>query len=529
MTVSSTTRRNDYDGNGTTATYAFTFKVFAASHLQVVVRDDSTLVETVLTLTTHYTVASSGINNASGGNVVLVAGSFDWLDSNNYLKTGYSMTIRRVPPLTQLTDIRNQGSFFPEIHEDQFDLFMHILQYHQDEITRSVKLQTTSSITGLVIPDVQADKALFGKSDASGLEWRANTATSGSYPGGFTAGLDASKSASPSTNDVYIATDTKRVYACFSSGSWTSIQLQGGADASKNASPLAGEMYVATDTGKIYICKSAGTWVNQIVAVFNGIKGSDIASASSIDLGAATGNFVDITGTITITALGTANAGISRKVRFTGALTLTHNATSLILPGGSNITTANGDTAEFVSLGSGNWKCTFYTKADGTSVVAYTPTVSNALAGSVVQVVNTITGAVATGSTTMPDDDTVPQSGEGTQFMTLAITPTNASNKLRIDVVFNFASNGSTQSILALFQDSTAGALAAASQYISQVDKGSQIVLTHYMAAGTTSATTFKVRAGDSAGGTITFNGVSAGRKFGGVMASSITITEIKV
>jgi len=97
-------------------------------------------------------------------------------------------------------------------------------------------------------------------------------------------------------------------------------------------------------------------------------KGSDIASASTIDLGAATGEFVDVTGTTTITSLGTVAAGIVRTVRFTGALTLTHNATSLILPGSANITTANGDVAQFRSLGSGNWKCVGYIKQSGTPV-----------------------------------------------------------------------------------------------------------------------------------------------------------------
>jgi hypothetical protein len=89
-------------------------------------------------------------------------------------------------------------------------------------------------------------------------------------------------------------------------------------------------------------------------------KGADIASATTTDIGAATGEFVDITGTTTITGLGTIAAGIERTVRFTGALTLTHNATSLILPGGANITTAANDTAIFRSLGSGNWICVSY-------------------------------------------------------------------------------------------------------------------------------------------------------------------------
>lgn len=95
------------------------------------------------------------------------------------------------------------------------------------------------------------------------------------------------------------------------------------------------------------------------------IKGADIASATTTDIGAATGNFIDVTGTTTITGLGTVTAGTQRWVRFAGALTLTHNATSLILPGAANITTAANDRACFVSLGSGNWLCLAYQPADG--------------------------------------------------------------------------------------------------------------------------------------------------------------------
>lgn len=98
-------------------------------------------------------------------------------------------------------------------------------------------------------------------------------------------------------------------------------------------------------------------------------QGSNIASASSIDLGAATGNYVVVTGTTGITSLGTVQAGVQRIVEFSGALTLTHNATSLILPGGANITTAAGDVAQFVSEGSGNWRCTSYVKASGESLI----------------------------------------------------------------------------------------------------------------------------------------------------------------
>jgi len=148
-------------------------------------------------------------------------------------------------------------------------------------------------------------------------------------------------------------------------------------------------------------------------------------------------------------------------------------------------------------------------------------------AGSVLQVVNTMNGAVATGTTTIPQDDTIPQNTEGTEFMSLSITPTSASSKLRIDVVVNGAGSGANSWITALFQDATANALAAANYNMAANNVASYSGFTHYMTAGTTSSTTFKVRVGCSIAGTFTFNGASSARLLGGVMASSITITEI--
>lgn len=97
---------------------------------------------------------------------------------------------------------------------------------------------------------------------------------------------------------------------------------------------------------------------------------TDVASATTTDLGAVASKNIRITGTTTITSFGTAPAGISREGYFSGALILTHNSTSLILPGAGNITTAAGDAFEAISLGSGNWKVRSYTKANGQAVVA---------------------------------------------------------------------------------------------------------------------------------------------------------------
>lgn len=149
-----------------------------------------------------------------------------------------------------------------------------------------------------------------------------------------------------------------------------------------------------------------------------------------------------------------------------------------------------------------------------------------AVSNPIAQRVSTLTGAVLTGATTLPADDTIPQNTEGDQYMSLAITPKNSANILVIDVMFSGANSAGTGYFgVALFQDSTASALAASLDTLG-ANHGRMIKLRHIMTAGTTSATTFKVRAGNSTAGTTTFNGVSSGRIYGGIMASSISITE---
>lgn len=89
-------------------------------------------------------------------------------------------------------------------------------------------------------------------------------------------------------------------------------------------------------------------------------KGADLASASTTDLSTATGNYVHITGTTTVTALGTVAAGQVYILEFDAALTLTHNGTSLILPDATSIKTEAGAIAIMVSEGAGNWRCIQY-------------------------------------------------------------------------------------------------------------------------------------------------------------------------
>lgn len=160
---------------------------------------------------------------------------------------------------------------------------------------------------------------------------------------------------------------------------------------------------------------------------------------------------------------------------------------------------------------------TLGTTNGGTGVTACNP---------VIQRVSTETAAVATGTTVLPIDDTIPQNTEGDQYMSLAITPKNSSNILVIEIVALVSPSIAVTVGGALFQDTTANALAAIAIYEAAVSGTSIITLRHIMSAGTTSSTTFKFRAGVGSAGTLTFNGAGGARLFGGVAASSILITE---
>lgn len=96
-------------------------------------------------------------------------------------------------------------------------------------------------------------------------------------------------------------------------------------------------------------------------------KGVDIASTAALSLG-TDGNYFDITGTTTITSIGTVGIGSWIKLHFDDVLILTHHATDLILPGGANYTTAAGDEFTFVEYATNDWRCTGYTLASGKSV-----------------------------------------------------------------------------------------------------------------------------------------------------------------
>ena len=153
MTISSTTVKNSYAGNGTLDTFNYTFKIFADADIQVIIRDASAN-ETVKTLTTHYTVTGAG--SASGGTIVFTAG--------NIPTATETVVIRRASPQTQAIDYIANDPFPAESHEEGLDRSMMAIQQLQEEVDRSIKLSRTNTMnsTEFTVGDTDRAGKIFG-------------------------------------------------------------------------------------------------------------------------------------------------------------------------------------------------------------------------------------------------------------------------------------------------------------------------------------------------------------------------------
>ena len=148
MTVSSTTVKNSYSGNGSTTEFAYTFKILVNSDLQVIIRS-STGTETTKTITTHYTVAGAG--DASGGSITFTSG--------NIPASGETVVVRRNVPQTQAIDYIANDPFPAETHEEGLDRAAMVAQQLSEEGDRSIKLSRTNTMNSTEFSVGATDRA----------------------------------------------------------------------------------------------------------------------------------------------------------------------------------------------------------------------------------------------------------------------------------------------------------------------------------------------------------------------------------
>jgi len=126
LTVSNTTSVVQYNGNGATVAWPTGFRFFNNTDL-VIAKRSVAGVTTILTLNTDYSV--TGAKALNGGTVT----------TTNPLATGELLTIARVLSIQQLTDLRNQGEYFAEIHEDVWDYLTMLIQQTSESDSRALR------------------------------------------------------------------------------------------------------------------------------------------------------------------------------------------------------------------------------------------------------------------------------------------------------------------------------------------------------------------------------------------------------
>lgn len=302
MTLASEVVKVSYSGDGATVAFAITFAFWDQADIRAVLRSAAG-VETVWVLGTDYTL--------SGG-----SGSTGTLTATTAPASGTTLVIKSNRANTQGTAFPLGGPFPSTNAERAIDQTVRLVQQGVEELSRAVKFSETSPDSDVTFPDVTGNGSKLIRVNAAGTALEAATLAS----------LDSSALTIPVT------------------------VAQGGTNATTAAT--ARDNLGAAGDDDVNVFTKRQSWA----------KGADIASANALTLG-TDGNYFDITGTTSITSIGTVGVGTVVKLHFDGALTLTHHATDLILPGAANITTAAGDEAEFVEYATGDWRCTSYVRA----------------------------------------------------------------------------------------------------------------------------------------------------------------------
>lgn len=546
MTISNTlAKAGPFSGDGVNTSFPFGFKVFVASDVQVI--KTSTLgVESTLVLNSDYSVAlNADQNNSPGGTVTYPI-------SGTKLALGESLTVVSNVPDLQQTDITNGGGFYPNIVEDMIDKRAIVSHQNSEAISRALKLPVSSSASTSTTLPVPVASNVIGW-DPTGTKLQNYAGVASALVSTFMSSVVAATTAALARAGIGAA----------ASGPLASSGITGAAasGANNDITSLAGLTTPITQA--------------------QGGTGTTVGATSKIQPISAAPSSNTMVVTINPTAIdsrsATLGSGTVTTIPFNSALTLT-------IPQGATLGSTNAAASRIAALlinNAGTWEPAVVNTAGGlvldeiglisTTAISASATANNviysasartnvpyrvmgffewtqATAGTyltnpsliqgaggravlpyrqLAQIQTSALGTLATGTGTFSINNTIPTNTNGDQYLSLTITPTNVNSLLEIDVTLFTCNSALTQLCAALFQDSTSSALAAGwGAQVGNAQQPVEVSFKHIMPAGTTSPTTFKVRAGGVAAGTTAVNGQSGSQVWGGVMASRIAIKE---
>jgi hypothetical protein len=269
MTVSSETSKVTYLGDGSTVVFAVPFYFLASNEVKVV-HTDGAGVETTWMAGTHYEIAGAG--SPSGGTITVKTTPTDYTPDS-----GDRLIIKRDLDLVQETDYPEGGQFPASAHEQALDRLVMLCQQLNEEISRTLKLAESSSLSDLLVPDPEAGKALIWNSEEDGLENSQSSvvdldaAVSNTQSAATAAATSASGAASSATLATTKATEASASAAAaqgyaaqaattLASALWRDVVYLSAAD-----SPRA---ITVADNGKLLVCDtSAGAIVVNLATI----------------------------------------------------------------------------------------------------------------------------------------------------------------------------------------------------------------------------------------------------------------------
>lgn len=573
MTISSNSSAwGPYTGNGVTTAFPYTGVIDAADEL-VVTQLTDTLIESTLTFGADYTV--SGVGSQSGGNVDLVAP----------LPANYTLTIRREIAIVQSTDLRNQGAYFAETHESVFDRLTKIAQQLKETLNRTLKLSKAEvgSETAFTLPAAASRANKFLGFDANGDPVAAAGTSANLGPvSGFINTLLDDVDAAAARGTLGVPSTAQAINPTIVDAKGDLIVATAADAVARRAVGADGDILVPNagqSTGLQYLQQPFQTTIlngklvwsvagNALTVALKALDGADPSQTNPVFFAFRDSNVVSsgyflrkVTAALSVTVstgstLGTVNAQPFKvwlvAIDNAGAVELavfqslgsTLNISALREIGIVSTTAEGGAGAADSSgvlysasarsnvamrvIGFGEWGSGLATAGDWASAptveqlyVPGVPLPGDRIAGS-----QLFDGAVATTTTLLPNDDTIPQNTEGGQFQSLTHNRQSASAVLNVVSNQTLSCSGSNYVVTALFQDAVADALAAVMCFIPAAQP-LVVPLFHRMRAGAVGNTTLKTRSGPDSASTVTFNGFTGARKLGGVMASVLQIDEV--
>jgi hypothetical protein len=266
MTVSSSTSRVQFNGNGSTTVFAYSFKIFDQDDLTVIVRS-ATGTETVKTITTHYTV--SGVGNAGGGNVTMLTAP----------ASGETLTILREQDLVQELDLVENDPFPAQSLEDALDKLTFIVQQHDEELGRSIKASRTNTIgsTEFTVSAASRANKIFAFDSAGEL---AVTQELGTYRGNWASGTAFAQ------RDIVKDTSNNNIYICVTAHTSTGSQpISSNTDVAKWA--LLVDAASATSSASAAAASASAAATSETNAGNSATAASGSASAASSSASAA--------------------------------------------------------------------------------------------------------------------------------------------------------------------------------------------------------------------------------------------------